>query len=184
MTNILDINGAPVEATGTPPDTEAPSEPVVVDLAPPTPEAVADQKKPYKLAYRAGDGERSVYKWIKSYLLPVLPDFALILSDLEARRKKGIRKYGVELRAVNGRDALTDCYQEALDGVMYAVQALMELPVDHAATEMYQKTVVAAMELAAHVSMLLRLRAGTVKLVKKEPESPFAKPEGGVGDGE
>lgn len=49
-------------------------------------------------------------------------------ADLDARREAGIATYGVELRARNGRDALRDAYEEALDLACYLRQALAERP--------------------------------------------------------
>ena len=49
-----------------------------------------------------------------------------VLSDLTLRAIKGEIKYGTYLETFNGRDALMDAYQEALDLVMYLKQALME----------------------------------------------------------
>jgi hypothetical protein len=49
-----------------------------------------------------------------------------VVADMQFRREQGTRKYGTELRTGNGRDALVDAYQEALDLVMYLKQALME----------------------------------------------------------
>jgi hypothetical protein len=48
----------------------------------------------------------------------------LVIADLEARAAFGKAKYGTLLRAGNGRDALMDAYQEALDLVMYLRQAI------------------------------------------------------------
>lgn len=53
----------------------------------------------------------------------VLP---LVLADLQARADVGRDKYGALLETHNGRDALMDAYQEALDLVMYLRQALAE----------------------------------------------------------
>ena len=50
----------------------------------------------------------------------------LVLADLTARAEVGREKYGTYLRAGNGRDALMDAYQEALDLCMYLRQAMME----------------------------------------------------------
>lgn len=46
--------------------------------------------------------------------------------DLEARTRQGVRTYGTPLRAHNGRNALVDAYQEALDLAQYLRQWLME----------------------------------------------------------
>lgn len=48
--------------------------------------------------------------------------------DLMARAEMGRAKYGVMLHTCNGRDALMDAYQEALDLVMYMRQKLAEKP--------------------------------------------------------
>lgn len=50
----------------------------------------------------------------------------LVLADLCERSAAGTRKYGTKLRAHNGRDALVDAYQEALDLCMYLRQAIEE----------------------------------------------------------
>lgn len=49
-----------------------------------------------------------------------------IVKDMTDRREHGIKKYGTELMTNNGRDALVDAYQEALDLVVYLKQELME----------------------------------------------------------
>ncbi|ACL05261.1 hypothetical protein Dalk_3573 [Desulfatibacillum aliphaticivorans] len=53
----------------------------------------------------------------------VLPE---VMKDLEARIETGIIKYGEPLTTENGRDALLDAYQEALDLAVYLKQALLE----------------------------------------------------------
>ena len=50
----------------------------------------------------------------------------LVVVDLETRREMGQRKYGTVLQANNGRDALIDAYQEALDLCQYLRQELYE----------------------------------------------------------
>ena len=49
-----------------------------------------------------------------------------VIKDLEARAVAGKEKYGTVLETHNGRNALMDAYQEALDLVMYLKQALLE----------------------------------------------------------
>ena len=49
-----------------------------------------------------------------------------VWMDLVDRANVGKQKYGTFLETHNGRDALMDAYQEALDLVMYLKQALME----------------------------------------------------------
>jgi hypothetical protein len=52
--------------------------------------------------------------------------WALVLADMEDRRRLGIERYGVPVQAHNGRDALIDAYQEALDLAVYLRQAIEE----------------------------------------------------------
>lgn len=52
--------------------------------------------------------------------------FPEIVKDLEARSSLGTDKYGFPLSSHNGRNALNDAYQEALDQAQYLKQALME----------------------------------------------------------
>lgn len=52
--------------------------------------------------------------------------FDLVIADIEERKKLGLAKYGTLLQAFNGRDALVDAYQEAIDLVQYLRQALEE----------------------------------------------------------
>lgn len=56
----------------------------------------------------------------------------LVMSDMEARRDHGIETYGTPLQAFNGRDALTDLYQELLDAVVYLRQFMLERDDDFA----------------------------------------------------
>ena len=50
----------------------------------------------------------------------------LVKQDLQDRAETGKIKYGTYLQAHNGRDALMDAYQEALDLCMYLRQAIAE----------------------------------------------------------
>jgi len=50
----------------------------------------------------------------------------LVHADIEARVEYGVTRYGERLTSHNGRDALADAYQEALDLVMYLRQVLYE----------------------------------------------------------
>lgn len=51
----------------------------------------------------------------------------LVLQDIADRRQSGIAHYGTELVTNNGRNALIDAYQEALDLVVYLRQALRDV---------------------------------------------------------
>lgn len=56
--------------------------------------------------------------------LPAVWD--LVIADMEARDLVGRGRYGTPLQPYNGRDALVDAYQEALDLVVYLRQAIYE----------------------------------------------------------
>lgn len=50
----------------------------------------------------------------------------LVIADMRERDRVGRRRYGTPLQANNGRDALVDAYQEALDLVVYLRQVIEE----------------------------------------------------------
>lgn len=50
----------------------------------------------------------------------------LVVEDMVERKRIGTERYGTPLQPFNGRDALVDAYQEALDLVMYLRQAIYE----------------------------------------------------------
>lgn len=50
----------------------------------------------------------------------------LVKFDMEARDATGLRRYGTRLKPGNGRDALQDAYEEALDLVVYLRQVIYE----------------------------------------------------------
>lgn len=55
------------------------------------------------------------------------PDVAtLVQLDIEKRVEKGEKEYGERLKPFNGRNALLDAYEEALDLALYLKQELIE----------------------------------------------------------
>lgn len=52
--------------------------------------------------------------------------YKLVTNDLEERYRIGLERYGVALQPFNGRDALIDAYEEAIDLVFYLRQAIYE----------------------------------------------------------
>lgn len=54
------------------------------------------------------------------------PVWDLVIEDMRARDRLGRERYGVPLQAGNGRDALRDAYEEALDLCVYLRQAIEE----------------------------------------------------------
>lgn len=53
---------------------------------------------------------------------------SLVRADLQERERVGVQRYGTPLQPFNGRDALVDAYQEALDLACYLRQAIAERP--------------------------------------------------------
>lgn len=51
---------------------------------------------------------------------------SIVIDEILQRRKVGIKRYGTPLQANNGRDALRDAFEEALDLTMYLMQAIVE----------------------------------------------------------
>jgi len=50
----------------------------------------------------------------------------LVIADLQKRSDVGLETYGTRLQTHNGRDALLDAYEEALDLCCYLKQAITE----------------------------------------------------------
>ena len=49
-----------------------------------------------------------------------------VIEDIKKRKVMGKKKYGVPLRANNGRNALQDLFEELLDATQYCKQKLVE----------------------------------------------------------
>lgn len=54
------------------------------------------------------------------------PVWNLVIEDMTARDHVGRKRYGTPLQINNGRDALQDAYEEALDLCVYLKQAIEE----------------------------------------------------------
>ncbi len=52
--------------------------------------------------------------------------WGIVINDMTARDAIGKARYGTRLQPYNGRDALRDAYEEALDLVVYLRQAIYE----------------------------------------------------------
>ena len=68
-------------------------------------------RKPEQPAPKSADG-------------PAIVD--LVVSDLAERKRLGVERYGMALQAHNGRDALRDAYEEAMDLCVYLRQVIEE----------------------------------------------------------
>lgn len=82
----------------------------------------------------------------------VYRDAGLLLRDMEDRDRIGRERYGTPLQAHNGRDAVTDAYQEALDLVVYLKQATVELPDDRTLDLRYREALAFALSLRRWLS--------------------------------
>lgn len=54
------------------------------------------------------------------------PVWDLVVEDMKHRDHVGRSRYGTPLQPFNGRDALQDAYEEALDLAVYLKQAIVE----------------------------------------------------------
>ena len=77
--------------------------------------AIAQQAAP-----TAGQGD-AVWPLLFDSTALVVPDW--LRADMKARHELGLQRYGTALTVWNGRDAVVDAYQEALDLVVYVQQA-------------------------------------------------------------
>lgn len=59
--------------------------------------------------------------------------WSLVIADMRERDELGRHRYGTPLQPFNGRDALVDAYQEALDLAVYLRQAIEERAATRAA---------------------------------------------------
>ncbi len=50
----------------------------------------------------------------------------MVIDDINLRVLFGMKKYGTQLQTNNGRDALMDAYQEAIDLTLYLRQLIEE----------------------------------------------------------
>ncbi len=71
---------------------------------------------------------------------------ALVRADLEERERIGVERYGTPLRLFNGRDALVDAYQEAMDLACYLRQLLAEREALETADDLVPPPAMAAAE--------------------------------------
>jgi len=71
-----------------------------------------------------------------------------ICEAVAERMKLGVRKYGHALQAYNGRDAMQDAWEEALDLLAYTGQASMEEPLDEMLHDLYSEAADLVMTIA------------------------------------
>lgn len=90
---------------------------------------------------------------------PTVNPYREVRDALEARVAFGVAKYGTELHTHNGRDAIQDALEEALDGMQYATQAAMEARDEGAHDAAYWAEDARRMFVAAARSLLWAERA-------------------------
>lgn len=73
-----------------------------------------------------------------------------ICADIEARLRFGLAKYGHPLETHNGRDALMDAYQEALDCLNYLEQHRIEAVEAYDTTNQATRDATVAAQLNLH----------------------------------
>jgi hypothetical protein len=77
---------------------------------------------------------------------------AQIADDIEARIRMGEKKYGTRLKTHNGRNAMLDLYQEALDALNYAKQLQLENEeTDEFSVDVYRRFAALATEIEARL---------------------------------
>lgn len=80
----------------------------------------------------AGDcGGNEMMREINTEQIPPTPNdlpavWDLVIADMKNRDEMGSRKYNTRLQPFNGRDALVDAYEEALDLAVYLRQLIYE----------------------------------------------------------
>lgn len=82
---------------------------------------------------------------------------AELVADCKARDALGRERYGTPLQAHNGRDALTDAYQEALDLCVYLWQARLETTGPFDINDLESATT-EALDLADNLHELIEMR--------------------------
>lgn len=74
----------------------------------------------------------------------------LLIADMRARDALGAKRYNTRLQPFNGRDALVDAYQEALDLCAYLRQAIFEAEAGFVAAEAVDRTAEQPKPVAKH----------------------------------
>lgn len=68
--------------------------------------------------------EQPAPSWNDPHTFPAI--WELVVQDMYEKDKAGSKKYGTRLQGFNGRSALVDAYQEALDLAVYLRQRIWE----------------------------------------------------------
>lgn len=95
----------------------------------------------------------------------VIPDW--LRADMRERHQVGVKKYGTGLHVWNGRDAVIDAYQEALDLIVYSRQARERLGELKVKDPLFNAA--AALDLTTHFAIQTAVRLGELARAGKVP---------------
>jgi len=92
------------------------------------------------------------------------PVWEKVIDDMTQRNKDGIEKYGTPLQPFNGRKALVDTYQEALDLTVYLKQKIIE---DDITTRLYRDQEIATDEAIKDLGLKLDKCISALRHIKE-----------------
>lgn len=92
-----------------------------------------------------------------------------VVSDIEARKAVGIQRYGTALQPFNGRDAIQDAYEEAMDLTVYLKQVLVERQAAASAVTLLEGFVRGSQTLDANAQRGLMEAIGLLRAVLRTP---------------
>lgn len=125
-----------------------------------------------QLAPTEGQGD-AVWPLLFDSTALVLPDW--FRADMRERHELGVSRYGVPLRVWNGRDAVVDAYQEALDLAVYTQQARCRLgaySLTHRGSGTGDLKARQALDAAIHAALSAALRLGELARAGTVPTHP------------
>lgn len=103
----------------------------------------------------------------------VLPDW--LRADMQARHELGVARYGTPLTVWNGRDPVTDAYQEALDLVVYVQQARCRMgaySLTHRGSGQGDLNTRLALDVVFHTALQAAQHLGELARTKAVPTEP------------
>lgn len=95
----------------------------------------------------------------------------LVMQDIRERDQAGEKKYGVRLQPMNGRDALTDLYQELLDATVYIRSRIEE-------EKIIRRLIFDVLQIVTAAEQIPDKRPGSYTLIKHKLEQALGIPNG------
>ncbi len=86
-----------------------------------------------------------------SFRVP-LPTIQAFRLDVTERDQIGQAKYAMRLQPFNGRDAVVDAYQEAMDQTVYLKQACLEQPQNFVLRTLYESALNQALNMRSYLN--------------------------------